>query len=208
MGLILISIPIATIALGLVWLNAGRWSTSIVDRVFTIAIPTPSTDKLAFDGEGFRIGALSLTFGGTDNRRSDVKLCTSTSNSNRVVLKSGGHSFALGPRTNPPDTSGRPDLAWIPEHGDRVILQASRSLVGWPTPFEVNWMTRTPSWRRYVYYRLTWKKRSGAELSMRWRYEQEYYRGTGWTGPLMEWNWHTGLLGTEIQQATKAKPRE
>jgi hypothetical protein len=206
MRLILLSILIASIVAGIVWLSAGRWTTAIADGIFTIPIRTPPVNKLAFHGEGFRIGDLSLTFGALDNQRSDVQLCTNTAN--RIVLKSGGRSFVLGPRTNPADTSGRPDLDWIPEPGDEVSLTAARSLIGWPTPFEINWMTRTPSWKRYVTYRLTWKKRSGAELTMRWRYEQDYYRGSGWTRPMMMWNWYTGLQRTEIQLASKEKPRE
>lgn len=60
--------------------------------------------------------------------------------------------------------------------------------------------TRSPRWKRYVYYTLIWKKRSGATLTMRWRYEQDYYTHDprGWTEPLMMWNGQTGLLSVDI----------
>ena len=187
---------IVALVLGTVWLLAGSWLTLLTDHVFALSVPTPTVGKLVYEGGSFRIGGLSLTLGATDNQRSDVKLCRIASG--EIVLKSGGHAFLLGPQTSPVDTSGRPDFDFLPDHGDEVILTAKRSLVGWPTPFDVNFMIRTPSWKRYVYYSLVWKKRSGAELTMRWRYEQDYFSGGGWTTPVMMWNFHTGLVRVDI----------
>jgi len=118
--------------------------------------------------------------------------------SNRVVLSSGGKNFILGPRTNPVDPSGRPEIDFVLEPGDELSLASSRSLIGWPTPFEFYIMIHSPWWKRYVYYRLVWKKRSGAKLEMRWRYEQDYYTASGWTDPAMMWNGQTGLLRVNI----------
>jgi hypothetical protein len=204
MRLVLILVLIATLVLGVVWLSAGSWATALVDRVFTVGAPTPPVGKLAYDGGGFRAAELSLTFGSTDNQRFDVDLHSNPSGV--VVLTSNGQSFALGPRTNPVDASGRPDIDFIPEHGDEVSLLTTRSLFGWPTPFEINFMSRSPSWKRYVYYRLRWKKRSGAELAMRWRYEQDYFTGSGWTIPAMMWNFHTGLLRVTIIGTSRITP--
>lgn len=107
-----------------------------------------------------------MTFGSTDNLRFDLSLHSDSSN--RVVLSSGGRSFLLGPRTNPIDPSGRPEIDLVPEAGDEVSFTGDRSLVGWPTPFEINLMTRSPWWKRYVYYRLVWSKGSRAKLEMLW----------------------------------------
>jgi hypothetical protein len=193
----LLFVLVAALALGIVWVAAGRSATELTDRVLTIAVALPPVETRTFDGEGFRAAGLSLTFGGPDNQRSDVKLCTDVPK--RIVLASGGRRFVLGPRTNPIDASGRPDLDFVPDRGDTLSLTATRSLVGWPTPFEVDFMTSPPSWKRYVYYRLIWRKSSGAELRMSWRYEQDYFRGRGWTTPVMMWNFHTGLLGVDIR---------
>lgn len=186
---------VVVLAIGDVWLTEGRVSTVTLDQVFTLTVPTPSAKKLTSDGD-FRIGDLTLTFGAPNNYPYPLTLCTTASG--MVVLKSSERSFVLGPRTNPVDPRGRPDIDFVPERGDQVSLTASRSLLGWPTPFEFNFMAPTPSWKRYVYYRLVWKKRSGAELKMLWRYEQDYYGGRGWTRPLMMWNFHTGLLRVDI----------
>ena len=140
-----------------------------------------------------------MTFGSTNNLRSDLTLCSDSSN--RVVLSSGGRSFVLGPRTNPIDPSGRPEIDLVPDAGDEASFTGDRSLVGWPTPFEFNFMIRSPWWKRYVYYRLIWSKRSGAKLEMRWRYEQDFYIAGAWTEPLMMWNGQTGLLRVTIHPA-------
>jgi hypothetical protein len=58
----------------------------------------------------------------------------------------------------------------------------------------------SPWWRQYVYYRLTWKKPSGAQLEMLWRYERLYYSASGWTEPEMTWmNSQTGLLAVKMR---------
>jgi hypothetical protein len=196
MWLSLLLVLVALVGLAIVWLSAGRLLTTLADRVATVSTPTAPVTRLAYDGGGFRAGDLSLTFGALDNQRSDVTLQSNTSG--MVVLTSGGRSFVLGPRSSPLGASGRPDFDFVPEHGDEVSLTATRSLLGWPTPFEYTIMIHTPSWKRYVYYRLVWKKRSGAVLTMFWRYEQDYFSDRGWIQPTMIWDFHTGLLRTDI----------
>jgi hypothetical protein len=129
--------------------------------------------SLEYDGGGFVIDNFSMTLGGANNLRSD--LCLKSESKNRLVLTTGGESFVLGPRTNPVDPSGRPEIYLLPEDGDEVTFRGARSLIGWPTPFEIQFMTRAPWWKRYVCYRLTGKKRSGARMDMSWRYEQDYF---------------------------------
>lgn len=186
---------VVILALGVIWLSAGREVTVFFDQIFQVPLPAPAVEKVSYDGD-FRIGDLSLTNGTLNNYPFPLNLCTTATH--MVVLKSRGRSFPLGPRTNPIDPHGRPDIDFVPERGDRISLTASRSLVGWPTPFDFNFMMQMPSWKRYVYYRLMWKKPSGAELKMFWRYEQDDYRGRGWTPPMMLWDSHTGLLQVDI----------
>jgi hypothetical protein len=58
----------------------------------------------------------------------------------------------------------------------------SRSWLSWPTPFLYSILGgATTSWRRHSYYRLVWKKSSGAMLELVWRDEQGFYSGQGWT---------------------------
>jgi hypothetical protein len=201
----LLSLPIITIALGAIWLSVGRYLTLLVDRLITLRVASEPVDRLEYDGGGFLIGKplsslytaeLSMTFGSTDNLNFDLCLCSDVSN--MVVLRSEGRSFTLGPRTNPVDPSGRPEIYLVPESGDKVSFTVTRSVLSWPTPFEIDFMIRTPWWKRYVYYRLLWRKRSGAKLAMFWRYEQDYFTGSGWTNPAMMWNYQTGLLRVDI----------
>lgn len=174
----------------------GRRLTVMADGLVTVAVAAPAVNKIAYDGD-FRIGDLALTSGALTNYPFAFKLCTSKSN--MAVLKTGGRSFTLGPRTNPVDPYGHPDINFIPERGDKVVLTARRSLVGWPTPFDYTIMVSSPSWRRYVYYRLVWKKRSGAALEMTWRYEQDYFRDRGWIQPTLMWDFRTGLLAVSVR---------
>jgi hypothetical protein len=95
--------------------------------------------------------------------------------------------------------SGHPDIELVADPGDELSLRSSHSALGWPTPFEFKILGGTsPWWKRYVYYRLVWKKRSGSKLEMRWRYEQQYYSASGWSDPAMMWSSQTGLLSVEL----------
>lgn len=201
----LLLLLITTIALGIIWLCTGRYLTLLLDRFITVRVASIRVDKLEYDGGGFRAGEFSMTFGSIDNQRFDLTLHSDASK--MVVLTSGGRFFILGPRTNSVDPSGRPDIHFIPERGDDLSLAATRSVLSWPTPFDFNIMIRTPWLKRYVYYRLVWKKRSGAALAMLWRYEQDYFAGSGWTTPAMMWNFQTGLLRVDIHSQTPASGR-
>jgi hypothetical protein len=192
----LLRLLITTVVLGIIWLCAGRYLTLFVDRFTTVSVESERVDNLVYDGGGFRVGELSMTFGSIDNQRFDLTLTSDASN--MVVLTSAGRSFTLGPRTNPVDPSGRPEIYFIPERGDELSFTAGRSVLSWPTPFDFYILMRTPWWKRYVYYRLVWKKPSGATLAMLWRYEQDYFAGSGWTEPTMMWNFQTGLLQVDI----------
>jgi hypothetical protein len=189
------------LALGLIWVMAGRQFTLLLDRFMTIGHASLPVGPIQYDGGGFAIGQFQMTFGSIDNLRFDLYL--NSDHLNRVVLSSGGQSFVLGPRTNPVDPSGRPEIDFTPEAGDELIFIRARSPLPWPTPFEFNIMIpHSPWWKRYVYYRLLWKKHSGARLEMLWRYEQQYYAASGWSQPAMMWNSQTGLLRIDIRPAT------
>ena len=197
MRLILIRSVIIALSLTIIWLLAGRQLSLLLDRIVSVRIASLTVAPLKYDGGGFLIGELLMTFGSIDNRRFDLQLHSDSSN--RVILSTGGLSFTLGPRTNPIDSSGRPEIEFVPDQGDELSFTARRSFLGWPTPFEFNFMRpHSPWWKRYVYYRFIWKKRSGAKLEMLWRCEQQYYANSGWTKPNMMWNSQTGLLRVDI----------
>jgi hypothetical protein len=89
----------------------------------------------------------------------------------------------------------------VPPAGDDASIESRRSILNWPTPFEVNFMTgHSPSWKRHFYYRVRWKKSSGANLEMLWRYEQFFYPGNGWASGFMTREGSTGLIRVDIKE--------
>lgn len=194
---ILIRGAILAACLALVWLLTARPLSLWVDRFARVREVTLPTGPLQYDGGGFRIGELQMTIAGMDNQRYDLQL--STDSSNRLAMTAHGKSFVFGPRLSPPDPAGRPEIDFAPDPDDQLSFTFERSWMSWPTPFEFNLAGgRSPSWRRHLYYRFASKKRSGATLEMLWRYEQQYYRGLGWTSPAMNYNFSTGLLKVEV----------
>jgi hypothetical protein len=54
---------------------------------------------------------------------------------------------------------------------------------GWPAPLTLagTYLSGAPmTWMRHLYYRLSWRKVSGAQLAMVWRHEQRWERINGW----------------------------
>jgi hypothetical protein len=163
----------AIIAAGLaiLWLFAGRRISLALDRVATVPYKTLPASPIVYDGTSFHIGEMSL-----EDKPYDVHVQSGS------LLSTGGRSFPLSP-----------------EPGDETSFTVRRSCLSWPTPFETNFMTgRVPSWKRHLYYRLVWKKRSGAKLEMVWRYEQWFYPTDGWTSGTMTHENSTGLIAVEI----------
>ena len=156
-----------------------------------------------YDGGGLRIGEYSMTFAGLNNLRYDLTIHSDVAS--RVILSAAGQAFPMGARTNPVDPSGRPEIDFVPEPGDRVELTVRHSMIGWPTPFDFSIMKQhTPWWKRYFYYRLTCTKSSGSVMEMLWRYEQDYVKPHGWTTPAMLFDYRTGLLAVNITNKTSA----
>lgn len=139
-----------------------------------------------------------MTFGSINNLRAQLELRVDASN--RVILSAGQDAFILGPSTSPANETGDPRRTFVPDAADELFFHVSQSLLSWPTPFQVSFLGgASPWWKRYVYYRLVWKKASGAKLDMLWRYEQQYYSSPGWKPPAMMWNSQTGLLSVNIR---------
>ena len=191
-------VVVIIVAALIAWLLTGRHATLMVDRFFSGSTHFLPVAPMRCDGGGLIIGNVALTFGGLDNLRSDIQL--SADSANRLVLSTARQTFLLGPRTNPASPAGRPPIDFAPESGDKLSFTRRTSRLCWPTPFEFHILGgQSPWWKRYVYYQLLWKKPAGAQLVMRWRFEQQYYAGRGWTQPAMMWNSQTGLLPVEIR---------
>jgi hypothetical protein len=66
--------------------------------------------------------------------------------------------------------------------------------MSWAEPFTF----LGPGRKRHVYYDLTWKKPSGAELQILWRYEQHHHGESGWGSGFMTREGSTGLVEIDI----------
>ena len=192
---------ISLVALAVAWLSAGRQVALMLDRFITGQAMSLPADRFMYNGGGFVIGEKGMDFALTNNLRADLRLTFDSSN--RVILSAGHNAFILGPRTSLADPSGRPEFTFTSEPGDEVSFAARESLLGWPTPFEFSILGgSSPWWKQYVYYRLVWKKPSGARLEMLWRYERDFYSGKGWTEPMMMFGeTETGLLNVDIRSS-------
>ena len=188
---------ISVVIVAVVWLAAGRRLALMLDKVVTGRATSLPIDPLVYTGGGFDIDGKTMTFAETNNQRGNTDAVLDSSG--RVVFTAGPNSFVMGPLTSP-SPLGRPDYHLRPDVDDVVSFTESKSLLPWPTPFEFKMLGGSSPWlRQYVYYRLAWKKPSGAELELVWRYERQYFSENGWTKPDMTWmNSQTGLLSVTV----------
>ena len=190
---ILIAFVIALLA---TWIFGGRQVSLFLDRFGTIEMTSARINSIAYEGKGtggvLRVNDLELSL----NDRNGPAPSIGTTKNDQLALAEEGKVFAFGSVQ-----TQRENLATVPPAGDDAFIQVRRSVLSWPTPFEVNFMTgHSPSWKRHLYYRLLWKKPSGAKLEMLWCYEQYFYPGSGWASGFMTYKGSTGLIGLEIKQ--------
>jgi hypothetical protein len=192
---------IAVVLLAALWFFTSRWCALFVDQFYTPRLATLQSTPLGWNGiwlqfgpgtpgvmgpagwsgPGLLVGQI-VDFNGPDPDDGQVAALNVDAGGQLVLLKDGS-SFVLGSRagTLPGGDEAIPAFAAVPGVATSVVLD--HSLLSWPTPFETNFMTgHSPSWQRYLYYRLSWKKPSGAELDVVWRYRQGYDAANGWQG--------------------------
>ncbi len=203
--LVLILPALVFAVLAIVWLFAGRQLVLLLDRVSTDRVESLPAGSFSYSPNGVTIGDYSLEATSPSGAPYDVRIDVDAGG--RVVLRSAGGVFPLGGRIGLPDNSGRPDIAFAPDPGDTVTLTLDRSVLAWPTPFDLNFMTGvSPQRRRNLYLRLSWHKRSGAALDMAWRREQWFYARDGWSEGWMSQEGTTGLIDVRILAGQPADP--
>jgi hypothetical protein len=188
---ILIAFITATLA---TWIFGGRQISLFLDRFGTIETVSNRVISLVYEGNGtggiLHINDLELSL----NDKNGSAPSIGTTKNDQLGLASGGKVFAFGPARSEAE-----NLAVVPSAGDDALIEIRRSILSWPTPFDFNFMTgQSPSWKRHLYYRLLWKKPSGAKLEMLWRYEQYFYPGNGWASGFMTREGSTGLIQLDI----------
>ena len=176
------------------WIFGGRQISLLLDRFWTIETTSSRINSVAYEGSGtggiLHINDLALSL----NDRNGPSPTVGTTKDGELALADSGKVFAFGP-----PRSEAENLATAPPPGDDAFIEIRRSILTWPTPFDFNFMTgHSPSWKRHLYYRVLWKKPSGAKLEMLWRYEQYFYPDNGWAGGFMTNGSSTGLLRLDI----------
>ena len=177
------------------WIFGGRQISLFLDRLGTIEVTSARINSIAYQGNGtggiLHVNDLELRL----NDRNGPAPSIGTTKNDHLALADRGKVFAFGPVRTEAE-----NLATVPPAGDDASIEIRRSILNWPTPFEVNFMTgHSPSWKRHLYYRVRWKKPSGANLEMLWRYEQFFYPGNGWGSGFMTREGFTGLIRIEIK---------
>jgi len=189
---VFIAVAIAFLA---TWIFYGHQISLLLDRFGTIEMSSTRINSLAYQGNGtggsLHVNDLELSL----NDRNGPAPSIGTTKNDQLALADRGKVFAFGPVRTEAD-----NLATAPPAGDDASIEIRRSILNWPTPFEVNFMSgHSPSWKRHLYYRVRWKKSSGATLEMLWRYEQYFYPGNGWASGFMTRQGSTGLIQVEIK---------
>ena len=189
---VFIAVVIAFLA---TWIFYGHQISLLLDRFGTIEMSSTRINSLAYQGNGtggiLHVNDLELSL----NDRNGPAPSIGTTKNDQLALADRGKVFAFGPVRTEAE-----NLATVPPAGDDASIEIRRSILNWPTPFEVNFMTgHSPSWKRHLYYRVRWKKSSGATLEMLWRYEQYFYPGNGWANGFMTRQGATGLIRVEIK---------
>lgn len=152
-----------------------------IDRFGTIETASARINSIAYEGSGTGgiLNLNDLALGLNDKNGPTPNI--GTTKDNQLGLAMGGKVFAFGP-----PRSEAENLTAVPPAGDDASVTLRRSVLSWPTPFDLNFMTgHSPSWKQHRYYQLIWKKPSGAKLEMLWRYEQYFYPGDGWGSGFM-----------------------
>ena len=195
--LITLAVLIAVVIVFLAtWIFYGRQISLFLDRFGTIEMTSARINSIAYQGNGtggiLHVNDLELSL----NDRNGPAPSIGTTKNDQLALADRGKVFAFGPVRTEAE-----NLATVPPAGDDASIEIRRSILNWPTPFEVNFMTgHSPSWKRHLYYRVRWKKSSGASLEMLWRYEQFFYPGNGWASGFMTREGSTGLIRVDIKE--------
>jgi hypothetical protein len=183
------------------WIFRGREISSFIDRYWTVQTESVSLQSISYEGSG--TGGILICNGvsfSLNDLRPDLSLSVGSTKDNQLALATRGKVFPFGSLTSTSENTGE-RLATAPPSGDQAFLEMRHSVVSWPTPFDMNFMTgQSPSWKRHTYQEIRWKKSSGAKLQMLWRYEQFFYPGNGWTSAYMTREGSTGLIRVDIKE--------
>lgn len=179
------------VALLVVWIAGARPLSLLLDHVHTVETNSrPITQLRVADADHgiLWVNDLPMSTAAAGDSKNPLKM--TIDGERQFILQKADRTIVLG----------RADGLFVvkPSSGDRPRLQIERSMLSWPTPLEINFMSgHSPSWKRHLYYRLIWEKSGGARLEMVWRYEQYFYED--WASGFMTRAGATGLIHVDIR---------
>jgi hypothetical protein len=199
--ILLATFAVGAAALAALWIFKGREISSFIDRYWTLESGSAPIQSIGYEGSGtggiFIVNGVSLSL---NDVRPDLSLSVGSTKDNQLALATSGKVFPFGPLTSTSENTGE-RLATVPPSGDQAFHAIRHSVLSWPTPLDLNFMTgQSPSWKRHIYQEIRWNKSSGAKLQMLWRYEQFFYPGNGWTSGFMTREGSTGLIEVKITE--------
>jgi len=194
-------VSVLIVAIVVAWISAGRQLSILLDSYRTVETGSERIQSIRYDGSGtggiLHVNEVGLNLAPSVSGHSSPSI--GSTKDGQLALASGGKVFAFGPLPKAADDSAD-ILATAPQTGDDATISVRHSILSWPTPLELNFMSgQSPSWKRYSYRRLTWKRSNGAKLEMLWRYEQYFYSSNGWTSGTMTREGVTGLIKISIE---------
>jgi hypothetical protein len=183
------------------WIFRGPEISSFIDHYWTVETQSAPIHSIAYEGSG--TGGILICDGvslSLNDVRPGLSLSVGSTKDNQLALATSGKVFPFGPLTSASEDTAE-HLTTAPPPGDQAFLAVRHSVLSWPTPLDLNFMTgKSPCWKRHIYQEIRWKKSSGAKLQMLWRYEQFFYPGNGWTSGLMTREGSTGLIRVDIKE--------
>ena len=182
---------VSLLALLIAWMAGARSLSMLLDRLHTVVIDSQPIRRLGVDDADrgtLQVNGLSMSTARPDNGPYPLEMKVDPKR--QFVVAAANHAIVLGAVD---ESSGL-----RPQPADKAIFKIERSMLSWPTPLAINFITgHSPSWKRHLYYRLIWEKPDGGRLEMLWRYEQYYYES--WASGFMTRAGTTGLIRVDIR---------
>jgi hypothetical protein len=201
MLILLVIVAACAVSFAALWIFRGPEISSFIDRYRTVEIQSVPIHSIAYEGNGsggiLIVNDITLSL---NEVSPGLSLSVGSTKDNQLALASSDKVFPFGPLTSDAENTGD-RLATVRPAGDEAFLVIRHSVLSWPTQIDFNFMTgQSPSWKRHVYQQIRWKKSSGANLELLWRYEQFFYPGNGWASGFMTREGSTGLIRIDIKE--------
>jgi hypothetical protein len=191
---LLLRSAIAIVGLGVLliaWVAGARSLSLLLDQMHTVLIDSRPIARLGVADASrgmLQVNDLLMSTAGPDYRPYSMEMKIDPDR--QFVIQTANHAIALGRVDD--------SLGVKSQLGDKARFRIERSMLSWPTPLAINFMTgHSPSCKRHLYYRLIWERPDGGRLEMVWRYEQYFYEE--WASGFMTRAGTTGLIGVDIR---------